>query len=300
MRIMAFICILIGAPFFSKAQGLRQDGFGIVPLHSTRADVERLYGPCNGSTRCIFRTASESIAVAFASSPCTGFIYGWNVPKNTVLSLTVTPYIAPRLSEIPLELNGFATRYSPDDILTIYYTNTEKGVLFAVQNGRVISETFYPPSRDNMKRCEGFPAWDAVPAPTPFATITSGFSGDVEAVLDNLAFELSSNSRARGYIVAYAGKESRRGEAKEMADKARQYLINRRAIASDRVIACDGGFREMAQYDLFSLSAEMSPPTPTPTVPSNKVQIVEPGTRAKRRLPKLRYAYEKRGEDQIK
>jgi hypothetical protein len=129
---------------------------------------------------------------------------------------------------------------------------------------------------------------------------TSGFSGDVEAVLDNLAFELSSNSRARGYIVAYAGKESRRGEAKEMADKARQYLINRRAIASDRIIARDGGFREMAQYDLFSLSTEMSPPTPTPTVPSNKVQIVKPGTRAKRRPPKLSTAYENGGEDQIK
>lgn len=213
--------------------------------------------------------------------PCTGFIYGWNVPKDTVISFKVTPYVPPRFSDIPLDLNGFATRYSPDDIVTTYYTNVEKGILFAVQDGRVISVTYYPPSSENMKRCEGFPAWDGVPPPTPFARIISGFSKDVEAVLDNLAFE-STNTRTRGYIVAYAGKKSRRGEGKEMADAARQYLINRRMIVSDRVVPIDGGFRETAQYDLFSLSPEVPPPSPTPTVPSNEVQIIRPTTRPKR------------------
>lgn len=55
-----------------------------------------------------------------------------------------------------------------------------------------------------------------------------------------------------------------------MADAARQYLINRRMIASDRIVAIDGGFRETAEYDLFSLSAELPPPSPTPTVPSTR------------------------------
>jgi hypothetical protein len=173
----------------------------------------------------------------------------------------------------------------PDDIVTTYYTNVEKGILFAVQDGRIISVTYYPPSSENMKRCEGFPAWDGVPPPTPFARSFSAFSKDVEAVLDNLAFELSTNTQARGYIVAYAGKKSRRGEGKEMAEAARQYLIRRRTIAPDRVISIDGGFRETAQYDYFSLSPKMPPPTPTPTVPSSEVQIIRPTTRPKRPSP---------------
>lgn len=156
---------------------------------------------------------------------------------------------------------------------------------FAVQEGRVISVTYYPPSSENLKRCEGFPGWDGVPPPTPFAAIISAFGKDVEAVLDNLGFELSTNTRARGYIVAYAGKKSRRGEGKEMADAARQYLINKRMIVSDRVIAIDGGFRETAQYELFSLSLKALPPTPTPTVPANEVQIITPPSRPKRRSP---------------
>lgn len=102
---------------------------------------------------------------------------------------------------------------------------------------------------------------------------------DVEGILDTFAVELSTNTKARGYIVAYAGKRSRRGEGKAMADQARQYLIERRMIASDRVIALDGGFRDTAQYELFSLSPQMLPPTPTPTVPSNEVQIVRRATR---------------------
>jgi len=282
MRVLAFVCILTAVPLVAKAQRVKQDVFGIVPLHSTRADVERLYGTCNDSSRCIYRTTTESIAVALAISPCAGFIYGWNVPKDTVLSFTVTPHVPPLFSDIPIDRNGFATRYSPDDIVTTYYTNVEKGILFAVQDGRVISITYYPPSSENMKRCEGFPAWDGVPTPTAFATILGAFSKNVEAVLDNLAFELSTNTRVRGYIVAYAGKKSRRGEGKEMADAARQYLINRRLIASDRVIPIDGGFRETAQYDLFSLSPEAPPPSPTPTVPSNEVQIIRPTKRPKR------------------
>ena len=282
MRTLLCICILTAGPLIAKAQSFRQDRFGLVPLHSTRADVERLYGTCNDPIRCIFRTTTETIAVAFASSPCTGFIYGWNVPKDTVISFKVTSHDPPRFSDISLDLNGFARRYSPDDVVTTYYTNVEKGILFAVQEGRVISVTYYPPSSENVKRCEGFPAWDGVPAPTPFAKIFSGFSKDAEAVLDNLAFELSTNTRVRGYIVAYAGKKSRPGEGKEMADAARQYLINRRMIAPDRVIPIDGGFRETAQYDLFSLSPEVPPPSPTPTVPSNEVQIIRATKRPKR------------------
>lgn len=292
MRPFVSLCVLAALLVAGNRQDFWRNKFRIVPLHSTRADVERLYGVSDDSCRCVYRTVNETIDVTYATTPCGGPTFGWNVPNDTVLSFTVTLHIMPRLSESALDLNGFVQRYSPEDVATTYYTNVEKGILLAVQDGRVINVKYFPPSAESGKRCEGFPPWDGVPPPRPFATIFNDVKSNVYSRLDNLAFELSTNARTRGYILAYAGKKSRRGEGKDMADDAREYLIKRRMIASDRVIAIDGGFRETAQYDLFSLSSQMPPPTPTPTVPSNKAQIIKPTTRTKRRSPRSIYNYD--------
>jgi len=286
MRPFFSICVFIALLIAKSPQNYWQNRFRIDPLRSTRTDVERLYGVSGDSCRCVFRTANETIDVTYATAPCRGPIFGWAVPKDTVLSFTVTPYISPPFSASASDLNEFVKRYSPEDVETTYYTNVDNGVVLAVQDGRVINVKYFPPSDENEKRCKGFPPWDGVPPPRPFATIFNDIKSNVYSRLDNLAFELSMNTQSRAYIIAYAGKESRRREGKEMANEARRYLLKKRMIASDRVIAIDGGFRETAQYDLFSLGAQMPPPTPTPTVPSNEVQIVKPTTRTKRRLHK--------------
>lgn len=284
MRALLCACFFVATLLVGNTQGFWQNRFGIVPLHSTRADVERLYGDAvRDLCRCNFRRTRETIHVAFATSPCAGPEYGWNVPRDTVQSFRVIPYEPPRLSDFAPDLKGFVQRYSPEDNRTTYYTNVEKGVVFSVQDDRVISVEYFPPTKESGKRCAGFPPYDGVPPGRPFSAIFGRNRVTVEAVLDNFAVELSTNTGTRGYIVAYAGKKSRRGEAKEMAEEAKQYLIRRRLIASDRLVAIDGGFRETAEYELFSLSPDALPPTPTPTVPSNKVQIVGPSASPKRR-----------------
>jgi hypothetical protein len=283
MRVSIYFCIFVALMFAGSPQDFWQNRFGLVPLHSTRADVQRLYGnPVGDACLCNFRKSRETIHVAFATAPCAGPEYGWNVPKDTVQSFRVTPYDPPRLSELKPDLTGFVERYSSEDARTTYYTNVEKGVVFAVQDGRVISVGYFPPAKENGKRCAGFPPYDGVPSGRPFGTTSSRKKSDIEAVLDNFAIQLSTYTQTRGYIVAYAGKSSHRGEGKLMANEARQYLITRRMIASDRIIAIDGGFRETAELELFSLSTQMPPPTPTPTVPSDQVQIVGSKTRTKR------------------
>lgn len=286
MRVLISVCTLAGTLLAGNTQDFWQNNFGIVPLHSTRADVERLYGVSTDSCHCMFPIAKGTLRVTYASAPCAAPIYGWNMPKDTVLEFRIIPKVPPRFSEIALDVSGFVKRYSPEDIVTTYYTNVEKGIVFAVQDGHVIYINYFPPRKENGKRCEGFPPSDGVPPPNPLGTIFDRNKINVHARLDNLAIELSTNKRIRGYIVTYAGKISRRGEAKQMAEEAVRYLIETRMIPPDRIIAIDGGYRETAQYDLFTLSLEMPPPTPTPTVPSNEVQIVTTRTRNKR--PRLR------------
>lgn len=274
MRALVCLCIFAGTVLPWNPQAFWENSFGIVPLQSTRADVERLYGISSDSCRCNFQTPTEAINVAFATAPCALPVYGWNVPKDTVLSFRVTPRVPRRFSEMASDLNGFVKRYSPEDIATTYYTNVNKGIVFDVQDAHVVSITYFPANKENAKRCLGFPPFDGVPQPRPFDTIFNPDKSEVEARLGNLAIELSKNNRYRGYIVAYAGKISLRGEAKRMAEDARSYLIEREKISPDRIVAIDGGYRDTAQYDVFMLGLEMPPPTPTPTVPSNEVQIV--------------------------
>jgi len=118
-------------------------------------------------------------------------------------------------------------RYSPDDV-SPYYTNAADGVVFSVQDGFVIGLTYFPSKKESEKRCHGFPPYDGVPAPSPLATIYNRNQTNLESRLDNLASELWTNIQFRGYIVAYAGKKSRPGEAKKMLDIARAYLIGKR------------------------------------------------------------------------
>jgi hypothetical protein len=272
MRVIVCICIFAGTLLAGNPQGLLQNRFRITPLHSTRADVDRLYGPCDESWRCIFKTTTEAITVAYAMSPCVGLTDGWNVPKDTVLSVTVRPFVFPLLSDAGLDLAGFVKRYSNE--ATIYYTNVEKGIVFSVQDGHVTKVTHFPPSSENGKRCKGFPPYDGVHPPRPFLKILTRNREAVYSYLTDFGFQLENTPEVRGYIVAYAGKKSYRGEGKKMADEARRYLIKDRMISPDRVIAIDGGFREDAEYDLFTLPPQIEPPTPTPTVPSNEVQIL--------------------------
>lgn len=288
MTIFLWFSILAGTALTGNSQTLWQNSFGIVPLHSTRSDVERLYGVSTDSCRCNFRTSKEAIHVTFASESCAGPVFGWNVPRDTVLEFTVFPSAPGRLSETETDLKGFVERYSPDDV-SPYYTNVDKGVVFSVQDGYIFSFTYFPPPKETGKRCAGFPPYDGIPPPNPLATIYHRQQIHVESRLDNLASELSGNTRFRGYIIAYAGKKSRRGEAKQMLDIAMKYLINKQMISPDRIVAIDGGYRDTSQYDLFALSKEMPAPTPTPTIPSNRVQFVGPGKM--RRLPKTRYNY---------
>jgi hypothetical protein len=271
----AFVCFWIFAliSLAAKSQVVWENKYGIVPLRSTRADVKRLYGSSQDSCECIFPGTDSTLKVTYATAPCSGPVYGWNVPKDTVVEFRVIPKTPISFSQQALDRNNFVKRYSPEDI-TIYYTNVKSGVMFSVQDNHVISIVFFPTDKDKGLRCPGFPSYDGVPPPTSEGTIFDRNKINVEARLDNLAIQLLANKKIRGYVVTYAGKISCRGEGEQMAEEARRYLMEKRGVPADQIIGIDGGFRETSQYDLFILDLEMPPPTPTPTVASNEVKYV--------------------------
>src|SRR2546423_15604886 len=86
---------------------------GIVPLHSTRADVEHLLGKPKQDFEGIlvsYRLPTETIDIQYAAnSQCTAeWPYdSWNVPKQTVTFIRVAPRQETYLSDLKLDLSRF-------------------------------------------------------------------------------------------------------------------------------------------------------------------------------------------------
>lgn len=89
---------------------------------------------------------------------------------------------------------------------------------------------------------------------------------DDKARFDNLAIELQNNPGATGYIIAYAGRNSRAGEADRMTKRAADYLSTNRGIGRDRLVTINGGYRESNSFELWLVPQGAEAPRPTPTV----------------------------------
>lgn len=104
---------------------------------------------------------------------------------------------------------------------------------------------------------------------------------DDKARLDNFAIELQNMPGARGFVIVYAGRTSRSGEADRLAARARDYLIGVRGIDPNRIVTVNGGYRERNAYELWLVPAGATPPQPTPTVRPEEVQPARRPRRAR-------------------
>jgi hypothetical protein len=96
---------------------------------------------------------------------------------------------------------------------------------------------------------------------------------DEQARLDNLAVKLQEWPEGRGYIVAYGGRLSTIGEARRRAERARKYLMTKRNIPADQIVAIDGGYRERFAVHLLLRPKEAPPPEPWPTVDPGEIKF---------------------------
>jgi hypothetical protein len=105
---------------------------------------------------------------------------------------------------------------------------------------------------------------------------------DEKERLANFALQLQSEPELYGYIIAYGGRVSYEGQARERAERARTYLTSNSNLLSDRIVIIDGGYREDLTVELWILPPD-TPPTPSPTVRPEDVQIIaKPAPRRRR------------------
>ena len=127
-----FFCITTGATALAQERGWR----GLVPLRSTRADVQRQLGQPTEvlSIGEFYRTPNETLIINyFEGLPCgIGEKYSeWRVPRNTLRSIYVSPTKPLPLSELALDQSKYKKEsggHTPD----IYYVNAQEGVELSV------------------------------------------------------------------------------------------------------------------------------------------------------------------------
>ncbi|HEY0080162.1 MAG TPA: PEGA domain-containing protein [Pyrinomonadaceae bacterium] len=101
--------------------------------------------------------------------------------------------------------------------------------------------------------------------PQRFDEFPSVSFDDDKARLDNFAIELQNNPGARGYIIAYAGTNTRPGTADGLGERARRYMVATRGLDASRIVVLNGGYRERNSYELWLVPIGAEPPQPSPT-----------------------------------
>ena len=158
MKLGTFL-ILISTVFLNWNSVEAKAWRGIEPLHSTRADVERLLGSkvvrCGGSA-CIYDFGEEIAFVLYAKdSSCRNddATTAWKVPAGTVIEIGVRFKENKPLSELEFDLSKFARVEDEHLPGWVYYVNLEEGVRVEGGLKTASSVTYFQSAKDNYLHC---------------------------------------------------------------------------------------------------------------------------------------------------
>lgn len=151
LRVFSGICLILCLASISQAKEWR----GIVPLHSTRTDVERLLGRASNECKCSYYSNDVNVFVVYSSGNCkSGESGGWNIPPDTVIRFSIYPKVKPKLSELKVDLSKFRKTDDPELVGNAFYMNEEEGSGFEVDVSGIVMGFYYEPAaKDKNLRC---------------------------------------------------------------------------------------------------------------------------------------------------
>lgn len=249
----AYICWLLMTISPAQGQGWR----GIVPLHSTRQDVERLIGSPVMPGGITYDLKTERVNVGYSHGGCEKG-EEWNVPPGTVTNIRIYPQTKVMLSDLEIDVSRFNKFIDPHVGDSVIYSNKEEGIAVRLtSNSEVESIQYSPRTKDDDLRCPGFSTRPLSNDELQYFTFDEYPKlslSDERARLDNFAAQLRRESKSKAYILAYAGPSRRsRGASHEVlarAKRARAYLSQRWRMDTSRVEVRFAGHRASAMWQL--------------------------------------------------
>lgn len=275
----------------STSSVIAKDWRGILPLHSTRANVEKLLGPpppppedrayTLHKGRSIYYLEEGEVYILFAGNEFLQLPNCDSVAEGTVLSIRVTPKANLLLSSLNLDEKAFRKFDASEPEGQGYegFINDNDGLVIRAFKG-MVEEMVYLPYASDRERCSSY-----YEKPENFVVRRVYVCGralddygdirwdDEQARLDNFGIQLQNYEDMVGYIIAYAGRKATVAEAQIRANRARDYLIKVREIDPERLKAIDGGYKVDLMVQLYVLPVGVEPPI-MPDVDPGQVEII--------------------------
>lgn len=277
---IALILFLILAAYV-LANGQSNSWNGLTPLHSTRADVEKMFGPPKENDcrfGCEYKAGKDFISVRFANGLCDE---GWNVSKDTIISFSV--YLdaesGKSLDELKLDRSKFS--HMVDDAVYGTWTNPVEGrtYYFGSFDKELRSKGYIPKKSDNQTyRCNGFPPYapegrhypmDYLQFYNPKPKRKEGFYSII-AGIDRLAVELigAGKDQKKAYALVYFDDKLPFETYQERLSDIKKFWLKIRKYPPDLITFIEGGMREDSLIEFYLLPNDWPPPSPDPTLPS--------------------------------
>lgn len=282
MKTIKSLTIVTSAILIMANSALATGWRGIVPLHSTQKDVERLLGPSqNGSN--IYTLEDMVVVIEYSEGLCEKcWPFGWNVPVGTVVKITIRPTSKLDLAASGLNLGDYKITKDPEVEGIDYYTNEKDGiaVTYRVFDQSIDTIAYSPSAQDGDLACptsgrNSHPRKDAALYPQQFDHYGDVAFSEEMKFLDYFASRLREpETDSIGYIVVYAGQQARFCEADLRATQAKRYLVNQRGVKPENIVVINGGHREKLAVELYVGTENGGQPIVIPTIRPSKVRII--------------------------
>jgi len=284
-KLSATIAVLIFVVMFGSQTVKGKAWRGIVPLHSTRGDVEKLLGPPTLEDSG-YDIDGDQVQITYSGRGCEeGLPGGWSVAPSTVVNISVVPHKNLVLDDVLVPGKDYQKIYGSDPV-KVDYVDAQDGVRFTTSEDSVQKISYFGSEADDKKfRCGEYKYAGPVPSvaknrfeQNPFDSYGKIPFDDAQARLDSFMNQLRNlnegASHYRGFIIIYAGRSAVAGEASTIAECSKNYLVGVRNAAPDAVIAVDGGYRDEFKVELYIMPNDAYPPLLMPTVSPKQVQIL--------------------------
>jgi hypothetical protein len=140
---------------------------GIVPLKSTKADVEKKIGDpmawVVSKHSGTYKVEDGTVWVLYSTGLCeVDPKHGWNVPEFTVIRIYFEPnYPNPfKFSDIKTDSSKFERRRDPGSLHLVEYINRIDGIVLTVDTSddSIRSFGYFPGSKDDSLKCKNLKA----------------------------------------------------------------------------------------------------------------------------------------------
>ena len=133
---------------------------GLVPLCSTKEDVERLLRKPDSSygSVYIYKTEQERVDVVYSEGKCNlSRSEIWNVPKDVLISLEIRPRNKVLIQDLHLDPKKYQRIQESHPENWFFYRNKGEGVMVETllfgKDERVDSISYFPTTKDSHLRC---------------------------------------------------------------------------------------------------------------------------------------------------